>query len=608
MKTLQTLLAVGLLCAGQSQAQIYAEMYYPHPGSYISSAQCMTTTAGAEFVMAGYIPFSSAANPLADFVIDKVDDQLGFNNAATDFSNDYYIYEPVSCGAPTRLYNCGGVSVIETSNQGSGERYVVAGVFSLGFFVASLDATGGVINTYRWDFPSTAFSYQQPALRESLTPGTYYVCGEYNNQTYVSEFTIAGGINPNWSNFYTCGNRLEGRDIIASPYNVNEVIVVGRVDIPTSLTAADAFFMSLDAANSGAVNFALNYNKQYDGDDWIACIDYANDPANPGYIIGGHSRYPFLPTGGPGNVEFSQWMARLQPNGNTNWTTLIYPNGSSSGSLSGWEISDVFERYNTNVTPATYEYYGAAASNFIATNSGADNIVVYKLDNNGSVTLSPDEFHYQNAIGPISSAPYTRVQLTQFSNAAWANNEGLQAYGTSTSSDHFMAKAYFNGATGCDLSYDIFRDYPGPTVVNNITVNTSTLIPNCPTAFVLTVTVLTTPTTAVCQETTSVSYGSNLRPVATGLVKNVASANGTQILPNPVSGKATLRYAAKEGDVVTITIHNTLGQKINAAFTSGVAGETEFDLSQSDLPSGVYFADVKINETLSRIKFVYSGN
>lgn len=610
MKTLQTLLALGLLYAGQSQAQVYGEMYYPHQGSYLSSAQSISTSNGAEFVIAGYIPFSTAANPLPDFVIDKVDNQLGFNNAATDFSMEYYINEPISCGAPTRVFNCSGVSVIETTNQGAGERYVVAGAYNYGFFVASLDATGGVINSYRWDFPpGTPFSYPQPALRESSGGGgTYYVCGEYNNQTYVAEFTIAGGITSNWSNLYDNGYRLTGMDVIHSPYNANEVIVVGRVDIQTSLTAADGLFMSLNTANMGSVNFALNYNKQFDGDEWIACIDYANNPSNQGYVIGGHSRYPFQSTGGSGNTEFSQWMARLQPNGNTNWTTLIYPNGSSAGSLSGREISDVFERYNTNTTPPTYEYYGAAASNFTATNGGADNIVVYKLDDNGSVTLSPDEFHYQNAIGPVSSAPYTKVQLTQFSNAAWANTEGLQVYGTSTANDLYLSKGYFNGATGCDLSYDIFRDYPGPTVVGNINVNVNQLIPNCPNAFLLTTTVLTTPTTAVCQLTTNVSYGSNLRPVATGINKYNASTSTIQLLPNPVNGKATIRYSANEGDVVNITICNALGQQINVDLVSGIAGETEFDLSRSDLPSGIYFADVKINETLSRIKFVYTRN
>jgi hypothetical protein len=60
-----------------------------------------------------------------------------------------------------------------------------------------------------------------------------------------------------WSNFYDA-SYMEPRDIIESPYNPNEVIVVGRCDLPFFAPNADAFYLNLNAV-TGAVNTFTTY-------------------------------------------------------------------------------------------------------------------------------------------------------------------------------------------------------------------------------------------------------------------------------------------------------------------------------------------------------------
>lgn len=603
MKTLRHFFVVCTLYAAQTHAQIYGEQYYQHTNSYISSAQVVQPLTG--FVMAGYTPFSTSAGPLPDFTIDKTDNFMGFSMPISDFSKQYEIYDGVNCGSPSRVFNCWGVSIIQIGNLGNGERYAITGSYNRGVFFATLGTSGNVINTYRWTFGTSSGggTYGQPMLRESAVLGRYYICGDYNGQSYVIKVNATGGITPIWSRWYSSGFRLIARDVIESVYSTNEVVVVGRVDLPNSTTAADAFFMRLNASNGNLAAAPLYYNRQFDGDDWISCIQVANDPAYQGYLVGGHSRFPFTSAGGSGNTEYSQWMAKLDPNGNPYWTTLILPTANTPNMPSGTEITDVYERNNQGA----YENYGAAASYVIPGGTLQNNIVVYKLDANGSITLSPDEFHYLNGVGtlPITGQLYTKVQLTAIDNSTNGLDDGFQVYGTNPTTDHYFSKAYFNGVTGCSTQDDILRDFKGPTVIGSFAVNTSPFNTNCPNAFYLNVIPVTPVTSQICPLQSSVPGGSNLRKASTGLTSN-AQRPVVEVFPNPVSNKASIRYTGSNTEQATIAIYNMLGQNVNAAVYYSGNGQAEIDLSATTAASGVYFADVTTNDITTRVKFIYT--
>jgi hypothetical protein len=144
MKKLTTLLfCIVAVCAN---AQYFQHLF---PTSTTLTSAERTTINSNGYVMAGF----NSASPVADFLIHHVDNTGAYNNT-TDFAAAYEIWDDVGCNTPARVYNCQGVKVIETQNLGNNEAYALVGVYELGVFFATLDATGNVIKTYRWIFPT----------------------------------------------------------------------------------------------------------------------------------------------------------------------------------------------------------------------------------------------------------------------------------------------------------------------------------------------------------------------------------------------------------------------------------------------------------------------
>src|SRR6218665_869838 len=251
MKTMKLMIAASCFAALGAMAQ-YGRVEYPHPNSVLSSAKVTNINPG--FVMSGFTGAAAGTQP--DFVIDKVDGDGLFT--AGNFAQQYEIWDNTSCGAQARVYDCAGVSVIETTNQGNGEAYALAGAYNKGVFFATLDNAGNVLTVKRWIFPNGITVAHKPMIVESSAPGRYYICGDQAFRSYVIKVDAFG--TTAFENIYD-NIWSEARAIIESPYNPNEVVVVGRCDPPGTGLATEAFFLKLDA-NSGAV---LNFNCYSDG-------------------------------------------------------------------------------------------------------------------------------------------------------------------------------------------------------------------------------------------------------------------------------------------------------------------------------------------------------
>jgi hypothetical protein len=176
-------------------------------------------------------------------------------------------------------------------------------------------------------------------------------------------------------------------------------------------------------------------------------------------------------------------MCRTDATGGIQWSTQIQPAAKSYTSYSGAEIAKVYERFNTNTNQ--YEYFGVAGS-YVMPNLSLDrNLVVFKLNENGNTTgISPSEFHYPAAWGPLNT-PKGHCDLTGIETGG-GPNDGFQAFGTGLSStQHVFIKSYFNGVSGCQESLtDIDSLATGPQLIGNLSFVQATL-PPCQTQLIV---------------------------------------------------------------------------------------------------------------------------
>lgn len=564
----------------------YGQRLYTHDSTKLCSAQITTNTAG--FVMAGHRAYSPISTS-PDFVIDQVNPAGLFTGG---FSKKYNIYDHIGCNSGVAVNNCQGVSIIETNDLGNGEAYALAGTHSQGMFFVTLDNAGNIIQTYRWDFQNiVSIPPTKPFIRESSTPGEYFICGEYNRESYVVRVNGATvPISPVWANWYAVGAWLDARALIESPYDPNELVVVGRTDIvPQSRTKADGFFMKLNSGN-GAVMTFTSYNKQYDGDEIINCIEpaFSSGAGGQGYIVGGYSSHNITPSG-PSNLNYSYWMSKLDPTGVILWSHLIEAPVPTKFPGSP-DITDVFERDNPN--SGEFEYYGIGESYYLPPGgvNSRPNLVVFKLDENGQNTFSPNEFHYTRGSAP--SFPATSGYLT-FKETGGGAGDGFQAYGTTGDfSTHYFVRAYFNGKSGCEEKDTLIVNiHKGPDSVDTAPVNVNVWNANCPTnssIFYIVVNNISTNITTPCAAH-SLPNGSNLRGV-TGVDETNVNLSGIEILPNPTNGKLTIRGKLDDTEPIKVSIYNTVGQCVG---THELADQKEeLWLSKFGLPDGIYYLKI----------------
>lgn len=624
MKTTRKHLAAGLvfgcLMTLQTSAQPwYGQLAIPHDSTILSSAKVTVINPG--YVHAGFRPVRpmNAASP--NFVIDH----LNAAGAAGAFMNNYFMNaDPNNCSAVMPVYDCSGITIVETNPvTANGANYAIAVGHNRGVFFATLGAAGNIITQVYWNFPM-AGNNRKPSIRESVAnPGQYYLCANSGGIGYVMKVTAAGAVL--WANTYGNGQMpyIEPRDLIESPYNPNELVVVGRADITPAVTGIDAFFMKLNA-NTGAVLFLNHYNWNGQSADWFSSIEIANSP-NPaggciggncqGYVLGGRALGPINPPPSATNARYLQMITKLDQFGGVVWSTLIKPFASVFNQLSGEEINRVQERFNAYT--GTYEYYGVGRANFRIGAGGAiianRNLVVYKLDNNGQNTLLPNEFHYfwlgGNAPSSPAASPYTFSDLTLIGNGM-GNNDGFQAYGTTANSaNHYMVKAYYNGVSGVIAGAPCFENRVNiDSVFKGVKLAGTIQPPSAPTytcaGFIGWVN-MPRPINYACYQVPPppVPGGSNMREAEATGIASINGQNGmTTIYPNPVNRVATISVPGK----ADIVIYNNLGQLVYAASATNTNGsELTVDFNALGLKTGFYTVQVSDGQELNNYKIIY---
>lgn len=598
MKTIRFLSLVGLLFSLHCRAQ-YFQRLYPHDSTLLSSVHITTATAG--FVIGGYRYHNQNGSNRPDFVIDQVN-QAGLFTGG--FSNDYFINDDLtSCFSGIRVHNCQGVSVIETVDfgNGNGEAYALAGTYKQGLFFATLNANGNIIGQYRWDFPATNLNPRaKPVLFESSqTPGTFYIAGEFNGETYVVQIdATTNPFTPGWANFYNGSVSLEAWDMIESPYNSGHLVIVGRTDRPNSGEGADGFFLRLNT-NNGSVSTHTIYHNVFDSDEWLSDIKPARSGSggSDGYIVGGRSIfYDQPPCGGctrVANDTYPYWMAKISRDGGIVWSSLIEPSYAAT-LVQPDDITDVVERNNPN--SGGYEYYGVGHSAYYPSTGtvvAGSHLVVFKLDDNGQDSHSPDEFHYK-----LGTAPHTymsEAQITAIQTGTGAVGDGIQVFGTRMGSQtsHYFVRAYFNGVSGCNEEHaDISMIAGGPGTIYTDQINITPWNVSCnplASVFFISVNSLMPNQSPSCFSST-LGSGSNARGI-TG-IENTERDNNLMILPNPTTGQVKLRFE-QHLDGVKINVRNALGQVVATDVLHPGGDESfEVNLSNYDLPDGMYHIHV----------------
>jgi hypothetical protein len=572
----------------------YGEIKYTNAGfgTHTLSSAKFTSVNLPGYLTSGYNSAANSSNGHDDFVIKQVDDyDLEFIAAGT-WGKRYQILDDINgCPSPNpvRTYNCRGVYAIEASNSGSGEVYVLAGAYDDGVFFATLDATGNVTSTFRWQWVGNVFNILPPMITASSNAGQYYICGTVGNGMYVIKYDVVTSSSV-WAKYFN-SSWCEGRALIESPSG-SELIVVGRYDDPSS-GAAKGSFLQLDPATGAVIGLNLyGFNNGTHADDWFNCIAPATSTTGggSGYIIGGRAYDP----SGAGNHNSKNWMIKLDLSGNVIWSTLIEPH---NGGDIDEGVQDVFERYNANGETYKYEYYGVS----VFDSSPSDTLLVWKLDDIGGKSwVSPNEMKFVIGDGIGNSEFNSQIECVgDGSNTG----DGFGAWSTDINmNDHVFFKNYFNGANSCNELSNTMKVYQGPGHFNSQTPTDVDLFEGCQS---FTITSNSLAQASVCW-TLAVWNGQNKIANITGVEKNDLSFVNS-IYPNPSSDKVVFTFSnPSKNQRVNIKIQNSLGQTVYSyQYDPKGNNEKELDLSTLGISSGTYYLVVDIDGRSERKKLVY---
>jgi hypothetical protein len=583
-KLLVALIAISALV----KSQPYGQITYKHIGTFLSSGNITTNTAG--FLMAGFRPATTPGLP--NFYIDKTGTG-GITTGPNVFMQDYRTFWDNTCapaGPQNQALNCYGISAIEISLSGPSRSYALAGATDDGVFFATLDNNGVVVDQALYLFPTGISQITKPGLITDGT-GTFYLYGSYYTGSYNTMYIIcvnsAGAIT--WQNLYdygTAGSFIIPKQMISSPY-YNELVIVGITDDNNNGCGSEGFFMTVPLTGGNAPIFqhlGQGYNGAVDEFHCI-CPAYSSVPTSQGFVIGGYSN-----TGVAGNG--TQWLVKLDPSGNLIWTKNYSPSFDNTGT-----IVAVLERYSS--TYGAYDYWAACTSTV--------GIQVLKVNKNGNafgMTLpAPSNFNNEFVYNANTMNLSTPNSISEIS--ATGNDEGIHVYGTDdrvNGGNHYFIEAYFNGESGCNppfQSIELMRSVASVSCSNFSGSKSAGAGPfsACPNFSIYNSPVITI-TAQVCGGGNFYSGGINYRSSLTELANEQNAGNSISVFPNPVDDKAQISIFATQPGDIKVDVYNSLGQFVSIACEKKIEeGENkiEIDFNSAGLQKGIYFLDVSVD-------------
>lgn len=599
LKLTLALAAIGLI----AQAQPYTGMTtYPNGTPALLSSGGRTSSHSPGFLMAGYIPATSAG--AASIYLNKTD-PTGLFTGATEFQQSYLLAANTSncSGTITQQLTCYGVSAIETRLPSNSRFYAMVSAFNAGCSFALLDPSGNPMLNSLFHFPATATAPTKPVIVESIiTPNTYYVCGSYLDgqirRMYILKVT--NGATLIWTRLYElgAGRPITPTAIIESPFSSTpQLVVVGIADYNIATLGTEAFFLRVDgtsSASGGTIIQFQTYGSGSSANEEFQSIAVAVGPGTApiGYIIGGYTDVA---------TAARAWMTQVGPAANVIWSSRINP--STTGASSGGRVVGVTSRYS-NFYAGT-EYYGTIVS--------AVGTLVAKLNASGGVFSSTTSEFVYNTSSISLPAAITNVDL------GGGVNDGIHVYGTNATSpgDFVLTQACFSGASGsCTAAQQTLTNLT--SVITGPSATTPPYIPNVLAGLVNCTNVSLAPLgnsfspNALCPTTslpTSPYVGSNARSaVATGLNNLQAGAKDLSLQPNPVTDKLSIVYTSTTKETIKIEIFNSLGQLVKTIEESSEAGENNLsiDFNSLNVESGIYFINTTINGTTGKNKILYT--
>lgn len=520
----------------------------------------------------------------ANVVVVRTDIDGNFTSAF-NFNNTY------------SLANIAGVPLHITANEvlefSDGSGYAALASYTTtwdnitvyGVVYLQIGLKGKVTNVQAYEMiPPGQFQFNDIQLtstyESTASPGDIYATGRLtggNEQAYIFNLRIRQNGGLLWGNIYdfilpNTTTYEHPHDIIESPYNSNELYLVGTMEFPYSTYYNSGSFHLLLDANTGAVNNAMYYDFN-GGNESFEAISVSDDPNDPGFVISGW----YEATGCTFDPAYSRTFMVVKTDRNLNfgWQNLYNDMDPSND----WHQSfDVKGRLNTM---GNYEYYVVGQRY-----TSMWDVMVLKLDDRGNV-VPGGLFDYDLGDGEYGVSVDVNTSGTADGISVYCHH--IDLYPTP---NLYIVKAYFNGVSGCNEHNENAMSTPINLMGQNIQLTVNPIRQDN----VIYVGLSTNNDHPLC-------YSSSLSDGDNSLVRRDHAANGdkfgnsaqstVRVYPNPLTeGDQVLGISLKadKQEHVTVSLIDMLGrQLVQRTYTiEKGTNELQADLGSSNIAKGVY--------------------
>jgi len=111
--------------------------------------------------------------------------------------------------------------------------------------------------------------------------------------------------------------------------------------------------------------------------------------------------------------------------------------------------------------------------------------------------------------------------------------------------------------------------------------------------------------TMLAENGTEVTKSMTLEQLRFSKIKTLSMANLTKTnalktvaIPNPMVTQTTIHFTAKKSETVQLLVYNQVGRLVKQMEVNAISGNNEILLERENLSSGIYFCNIKSNQSL----------